>query len=102
MARLLRYARLQAGLSQQQLAQRCGVAQPTIARIETGRISPRVDTVERLLSACGFALDLVPRSGIDVDRSAIRQLLALKPAERARLAVKEARNLDRLPPTRLP
>lgn len=39
-----------AGLSQRELALRTGVAQPTIARIEGGRVDPRVTTLERLLS----------------------------------------------------
>ncbi len=34
-----------------------------------------------------------PRPGEGVDRTAIRQMLALTPAERLRLAVEEARNL---------
>ena len=67
--------------------------QPTIARIERGRISPRVDTLERLLHTCGLELDVQPRAGAGVDRTAIRALLKLTPAERAQLAVDEARNV---------
>jgi hypothetical protein len=57
---------------------------------------PRVDTLDRLLAICGMALEGVPRLGAGVDRSTIRELLALSPVERLRVAATEARNLDRL------
>jgi len=100
-SRLIRYARRSAELSQRELALRSGVAQPAIARIESGRSAPRADTLERLLRACGVRLDLAPVAGEGVDRTAIRRLLALSPAERARLAVEEARNLERVCPRRV-
>lgn len=95
-ASLLRHARQIASLSQSSLAQRAGVTQASISRIEDGKTVPRVDTLDRLLEACGFTLELAPRLGKGVDRTAIRDLLALSPAERARLAVEEARNLERI------
>ncbi len=101
-AHLLRHARARAGLTQRALAERTGVPQPAIARIEVGRVRPRVDTLEALLRACGSRLESEPRSGIGVDRSAIRELLRLTPAERARQAVQEARNLARVPSRRRP
>ena len=55
-AELLRQARLKAGLSQRQLAQRAGTAQSVIARIERGQSSPTWDTLERLLAAAGYEL----------------------------------------------
>jgi transcriptional regulator with XRE-family HTH domain len=94
--RLVRYARRFAGLSQRELAQRSGVPQPSVARIEARRTMPRVDTLERLLRACGLQLDLARLAGEGVDRTAIRQLLSLSPAERLRQAVSEARNLERM------
>lgn len=97
---ILQYARKKANLSQRELARRAGTTQATISRIEDGLISPRVDTLERLLEACGFQLEAIPRRGEGVDRSAIRALLAETPARRARLAVQEARNLQRLRPAR--
>jgi transcriptional regulator with XRE-family HTH domain len=94
----LRYARRKANLSQRELGRRAGVTQATISRIEEGRISPRFDTLERLLGACGFELQVIPSRGQGVDRSAIRQLLRANPTERMRLAVAEARNVERLRP----
>lgn len=88
---------MKAGLSQRELGRRSGVPQPTIVRIERGAVSPRFDTLDRLLTACCFELCLEPARGVGIDRSAIRELLRLSPADRARVAVKEARNLDSLP-----
>ena len=95
-ARALVLARRRAGLSQRQLAAATGVAQPTIARIERGLETPRVDTLDRLLRACGDALEAVPLAGVGIDRSVIRELLRLTPAERARRAVQDAGVLARL------
>ena len=99
---LLRYARSKANLSQRELGRRAGVTQASIARIERGRISPRFDTLERLLDACGFELEVVPKRGVGIDRTGIRDLLQLSPQVRAQVAATEARNLDRIRPIRSP
>ncbi|HJR52249.1 MAG TPA: helix-turn-helix transcriptional regulator [Gemmatimonadota bacterium] len=93
-AHLLRFARKRAELTQRELAERSGIAQPAIARIESGVSSPRAATVERLLAACGFRLKIEPRRGEGVDRSAIRELLQLTPDARARLAAEEANRVS--------
>lgn len=95
-AAFVRQARKVAGLTQRTLSARAGVTQASISRIEEGKTSPRLDTLDRLLEACGFSLELAPRLGQGVDRTAMRELLRLTPAERARLAVEEARNLERI------
>ena len=95
-AETLRDARRRAGLSQRGLARRAHTPQPTIARIESHAVVPRVDTLDRLLAACGVALATVPRTGAGIDRTQIRDLRALSPGERLRLAAREGRNLDRL------
>lgn len=97
--KLLLRARHKARLSQRELAERTGVAQPTIARIESGAASPRCATLDRLLEACGYDVELVPRGGVGVDRSAMRELLALEPGERLRRAAEEAGALARLLPS---
>ncbi|MEU8115546.1 helix-turn-helix transcriptional regulator [Micromonospora sp. NPDC048947] len=60
----LRALRRRADLSQRQLAEKSGVPQPTLARIESGRaIDPRFRTVERLVQAAGGQLAIgVPAS----------------------------------------
>lgn len=62
-AKLLRDARLKAGLTQRALAEKSGVPQPTIAAIESGRQDPRATTLWKLLDACGYELELVTHSG---------------------------------------
>ena len=93
---LLKTARSRSGLTQLELGKRAGVTQAAISRIEDEKVSPRFDTLTRLLEACGFSIEIATRLGEGVDRTAIRQLLRLTPAERARLAVEEARNLERI------
>ena len=94
--RLLRYARNARGFSQRELADRSGLPQPAVARIESGHTNPRIDTLKTLLRACGVRIDLAPLCGNEVDRTVIRRLLALSPEQRARLAVAEARNLEKV------
>lgn len=95
-AQALRHARASAGLSQRALARRSGMAQPAIARIESERVIPGVDTLAHLLAECGFELATTPRAGEGIDRSVMRALLKLSPRERLELAVEEAANLGRL------
>lgn len=92
-AHAVRYARRRAGLSQRALAARAGVPQPTIARIERGAVSPRVDTLLPLLGAAGFTLEVTPVIGRGVDRTLIRVALERSPEDRIRAATEAARNL---------
>jgi uncharacterized protein len=55
----LRQARLDANLSQVELAARAGTSQPALARYETGAALPTLPTLERLLAACGRRLEIV-------------------------------------------
>lgn len=55
---VIRRARVGAGLSQAELAQRAGTSQPALARYETGTTLPTLPTLERLLSACGRSLQV--------------------------------------------
>ena len=61
-AGLLREARLRAGLSQNELAQRTAKPRPHIGRYEAGAVAPSLDTLIELINACGFdlPLELVP------------------------------------------
>lgn len=51
-------ARLKAGLTQRQLADRLGVTQPVVAAYESGHRQPTVPTLMRIVSAAGFDLRL--------------------------------------------
>ncbi len=61
-AALLREARLRAGLSQEELAERTGKPRPNIGRYEAGAVAPSLETLVELVRACGFDLpmELVP------------------------------------------
>jgi transcriptional regulator with XRE-family HTH domain len=83
-ARALKYARKKAGLTQRELAAKAGVPQSTIGRIESGAVDPRMETLNALLRACGYDLEVEPRLGIGVDRSQIDAMLRLSPWQRIR------------------
>jgi transcriptional regulator with XRE-family HTH domain len=87
--RMVRYARRRAGLTQRQLAAKAGIPQETIARIERGRVDPRVGTLDRLLEACEFGVEAMPRLGIGIDRPQIRERLDLAPETRLARALRE-------------
>ena len=53
---LLKLARVKAELTQDQLAERAGVAQSLISAYENGRRQPTMPTLMRLLEAAGFDL----------------------------------------------
>jgi len=52
----IRRLRLAAGLSQRELARLAGVSQSLIAKIEGGKVNPRVETLERIMRALQDAL----------------------------------------------
>ena len=52
----LRTVRVQLGLSQRGLAKKAGVPSSTVSLIETGRISPSVGSLKRILDAAGLSL----------------------------------------------
>ncbi len=43
----------QRGWSQRELADRAGMKQPQLARLETGQVEPKLDTLQRLAEALG-------------------------------------------------
>ena len=53
-------ARKEKGISQKELEKISGVKQPVIARLETGNVSPQVDTLLKLLASIGKTLAVVP------------------------------------------
>jgi transcriptional regulator with XRE-family HTH domain len=82
---LLRDARRRAGLTQADLARRLGVSQAAVAKLESPRANPTVDTLDAALWATGHRLTLdAPARRPGVDESLIRRQLELSPAERIR------------------
>ena len=58
---VVRRARVSRGLTQRALAAISGIEQSNISAIENGRRVPTVDTLHRLLAACGY--EVVATSG---------------------------------------
>lgn len=70
-AALVRSARVSAGLTQAQLAERAGVTQSVISTYESGRREPALSTLSRLVEAAGMRLDVqvVPAASETVPRA---------------------------------
>jgi transcriptional regulator with XRE-family HTH domain len=79
---LIREARLRAGLTQYELAERSGRDRSVIARWEQGSVAPNVETLVELVRACGFdlPLELVPYDSSDAER--LRKNALLSPERR--------------------
>jgi transcriptional regulator with XRE-family HTH domain len=86
-ADLLKEARLRAGLTQEQLGRRVGRSQSAIARWESGRVQPSLETLRDLVRACRLELTFRIASYDDSYVSEIERLLDLEPAERIRDAL---------------
>ncbi|MGN6380052.1 MAG: chemotaxis protein CheW [Gaiellales bacterium] len=70
-------ARRRAGLSQRRLADLAGTSQAMVARVESGRQSPSLGTLRRLLAACGANLQ------VQVDGEIVDNPAAIKPPQAA-------------------
>ncbi|MGC1511864.1 MAG: helix-turn-helix transcriptional regulator [Acidimicrobiales bacterium] len=90
---LIRMARRQVGLTQTELAERAGTSQAAVSAYESGRRSPSVDTLVRILAATGLELRmrLAPP---DTHTSALAAAEAMLPAEQ--LAGRRERERSRL------
>jgi ribosome-binding protein aMBF1 (putative translation factor) len=53
-------AREQKGISQKQLAEMSGMKQPSIARLESMKTTPQIDTLLKVLRPLGYTLAIVP------------------------------------------
>ncbi len=88
-------ARAAAGLSQAEVADRCGTTQSAIARLERGETNPTIATLARVAAAvgCAISIELTPLSHADpvvdrykqdVDRTLLRENLRRSVDERLR------------------
>ena len=55
-------AREEKGLSQRELAELSGVKQPAIARVESMRTTPQIDTLFKIIIPLGYTLTITPIS----------------------------------------
>lgn len=53
-------ARERRGLSQRELADLAGLKQPAIARLESMKTTPQIDTLFKILQPLGYTLAIVP------------------------------------------
>lgn len=92
-ADLIREARLRAGLTQYELAERTGRDRSVIARWEQGAVAPSLETLVELVHACGFELplELAPRDDSNLER--LRKNVLLSPERRVQ-RVLQARAKD--------
>jgi transcriptional regulator with XRE-family HTH domain len=81
-ADLIREARLRAGLTQYELAERSGRDRSVIARWEQGAVAPSIETLVELVRACGFdlPLELVSHDAAGAER--LRRNALLSPERR--------------------
>ena len=88
---LLQEARLRAGLTQHELAERTGRDRAVIARWEQEVVSPSVETLVDLLRACGFDLELalVPYEVDGQEDARVRESLLRTPQERMQAMLKD-------------
>jgi transcriptional regulator with XRE-family HTH domain len=98
MGSLLKDARVRAGLSQEELAQRSRTSRTAVSAYEQGHKSPSVETLERLLGAAGFQLEVRPRIEFMLSAGAQRQQVWV-PNRLPRLSPERALATVRLPLT---
>jgi transcriptional regulator with XRE-family HTH domain len=83
---LIRAARLRAGLSQAELAERLGMPQSSIARWEVDSVEPSLTKVRQILRACGFdlSLSLIPFERDPEQDARVVEVQRMTPQERTR------------------
>jgi ribosome-binding protein aMBF1 (putative translation factor) len=93
---LLREARLRAGLSQAELGRRVRKPQSVIGRWERGEVLPSLETLRKLVRACGLELCFRLARYDDSYEAHIERMLGMTPAERVEHSVARARAYRRL------
>jgi transcriptional regulator with XRE-family HTH domain len=64
--------RILRGLTQEQLAERVGTKQPSIARLESGKTAPRLDFLRRVVEALGGKLTILIELEEEAERVSVR------------------------------
>lgn len=79
---IIREARRRAGRTQAELARRLGTSQSVVARWESGRVSPSLETLTRVVRACGLELAISLRPADDHDLGLALENRRLTPEQR--------------------
>jgi transcriptional regulator with XRE-family HTH domain len=94
-AAIVKEARREAGLTQQQLAVRLGVSQAAVAQLESSRANPTIASLERALRAAGCRVELrLVRTEPQIDATLLREALRMSPADRIAAAERLLRDAD--------
>ena len=89
-ADLIYMARNRARLTQAELGRRLGLPQSQISRWERGQVEPSLETLRRLVRACGLELTLGLANGDDSYVGDIEKSLELEPDKRVEQALRRA------------
>ncbi len=79
---IIRGARRRAEITQAELARRLSTSQPVVARWESGRVSPSLATLTRVVRACGLELTISLRPADDHDLGLALENRRLTPEQR--------------------
>jgi transcriptional regulator with XRE-family HTH domain len=71
---LIHNARRSAGITQLELANRAGTAQPAVAAYESGVRTPNLATLERLLGACEYDVEVLARPRVRRGAASLAEL----------------------------
>ena len=94
-ADLIREARLRAGLTQYELAERSGRDRSVIARWEQGTVAPSIESLIELLHACGFDLPLELVAHDPAEGERLRKTALLSPERRVQRLLQAQRKAVR-------
>ena len=66
---LIRKARKEAGLTQKQLGEKAGIAEPTIRRYELGKLNPKIETLQKIARALNISVNELMATHIETAES---------------------------------
>ena len=78
---LIRFHRKRVGLTQKELGERAGIAEPTIRRYELGKLNPKYETLEKIAGALGVWVTNL----IDISASPIAEIWWIDSSETSAL-----------------
>ena len=61
----IKKARMSKGLTQKALSELCRIAEPTIRKYESGRLNPKIETLQKLASALGVTAPFLIGYGLE-------------------------------------